>query len=127
VETRTVTFGGHDEMKRTIKNNRRRNRGESLTETLVAVLIVALAMVMLVSMLMAANRLVENSKVQFDNNMTEKNAVEDETGDKDNGKVQVTGTLQDSSGAEFYMTIKESNLQEDVTTYSVDGNIWKYR
>lgn len=114
-------------MKRTIKNNRRRNRGESLTETLVAVLIVALAMVMLVSMLMAANRLVENSKVQFDNNMTEKNAVEDETGDKDNGKVQVTGTLQDSSGAEFYMTIKESNLQEDVTTYSVDGNIWKYR
>ncbi|MCH4013773.1 MAG: hypothetical protein LKE64_05545 [Solobacterium sp.] len=54
----------------------RDNKGESLTEVLVAALVIALAMILVVNMVTASSKLVKQSETTFKSNMQEKNAAE---------------------------------------------------
>ena len=117
------------------------SRGESLTETLVAVLVIALALILLVNMLTSAKRLIIKSTDSFHSNSTIKNSVEyggkysndsenTEEGTDLSGKVTYSGgclaggsdfnlntNINDSDINDSYVLLKQYN--DVIATYTV--------
>lgn len=123
----------------------REKRGETLAEVLASTLIIALALLLLASMVAASSNLVRKSEATFESNMAEKNIIEngDALGDEGEPKVTkaqktikisqgslknvepVNGTSSDQTIG-FSINFNTVGLNENVTTYTVDGFTWKY-
>lgn len=83
-------------------NKLRNNKGESLSEALVAGLVIALALIILSTMVTASQKLIRNSIDAFKENIQEKNAAEYGGSDGTDGTVSLPtsgGTLQISGGS----------------------------
>lgn len=91
-------------------------KGESLSEVLVASLIIALALILLVNMVTASTRLVSKSSDTFDENMTVKNSAE--YGGSDGSAA--TTALPSTSGN---LTISGGSITDSDNTFTWSGDV----
>lgn len=108
------------------------NRGESLTEVLVAILIIALGSIMMITMVSASVKIVKSGTERFGTNMTQKNAVE-EAADEDysgnSGTVTISNGKMTSSGgnADFSLKLSGNGISEEADLLDEDDLIVKYK
>ena len=104
-------------MKKRIIQKLRCNRGESLTETLVALLIAAIALVMLASMISSTARIVTQSKAKMTDFYKANETVSAQTGEGTSG----TLTIDDQSyGVTAYLNQSFSNTP--IASYRLNQN-----
>lgn len=106
-------------------------KGESLSETLVAMLVVALGSILLVTMVIAARNIIQKSEEAYDTFIAQHNALEGRKNAeaKESGTVtaevetsdDVTVSLKDTSETGTTLLNGET-LSESVTMYTTDGS-----
>ena len=98
----------------------RSNKGESITEVLVALLISAVALTMLASMIVSATHMIERTRDQMGQYYTEYNTlVSTETSDMTNGKL----TFKTSSNGAYALSKDAANVKVAYATASVASSV----
>lgn len=100
-----------------IKKKISSKKGESIAEVLIAMLIVALGAILLASMVIGSRNLITKSEEAYTEQMTEKNVLEDMSGNSSSGNVSIQLVTKNimSDGTDCSLS---SNFSERVKYYS---------